>query len=113
MRSPAPASFVHYGATIHSDDPLSSEKKLPDGRIWKNVTTEAKSRVAQTLADFRGNHLYNFLDANLRRFNAEVPMIALWDDHDVLDNWYREKRLDDDPRYREKDGRGLARRGEG
>ena len=49
----------------------------------RTSSTEAKSRVAETLADFRGNHLYNFLDANLRRFNAEVPMIALWDDHDV------------------------------
>ena len=74
--------------------------------------TEAKSRVAQTLSDFRGNHLYNLLDANLRRFNAEVPTIALWDDHDVLDNWYWERRLDEDPRYGEKDVGVLARRAE-
>ncbi|WP_295145490.1 alkaline phosphatase D family protein [uncultured Reyranella sp.] len=109
MRSLAPDFFVHCGDTIYADDPLFSEKRLPDGRIWKNLTTEAKSKVAETLADFRGNHLYNFLDANLRRFNAEVPMIALWDDHDVVDNWYREKRLDTDPRYREKDVGLLAR----
>ncbi len=108
----APDFFVHCGDTIYADDPLAPEKKLPDGRIWKNLTTEAKSKVAETLADFRGNHLYNFLDANLRRFNAEVPMIALWDDHDVLDNWYREQRLDEDPRYREKSVGVLAQKAE-
>ncbi len=112
MRSLAPDFFVHCGDTIYADDPLAPEKALPDGRLWKNVMTEAKSRVAQTLADFRGNHLYNFLDANLRRFNAEVPTIALWDDHDVLDNWYWERRLDEDPRYGEKDVGVLARRAE-
>lgn len=112
MRSLAPDFFVHCGDTIYADDPLAPEKTLPDGRIWTNVMTEAKSRVAETLADFRGNHLYNFLDANLRRFNAEVPTIALWDDHDVLDNWYWQRRLDEDPRYGEKDVGVLAQRAE-
>ena len=112
MRALAPDFFVHCGDTIYADDPLSPEKKLPDGRIWKNVTTEAKSKVAETLADFRGNHLYNLLDHNLRRFNAEVPMIALWDDHDVLDNWYWERRLDEDARYQEKSVGVLAQRAE-
>jgi alkaline phosphatase D len=112
MRSLEPDFFVHCGDTIYADDPLAPEKQLPDARIWKNVVTEAKSRVAETLADFRGNHLYNLLDANLRRFNAEVPTIALWDDHDVVDNWYREKRLDADQRYREKEVAMLAQRAE-
>lgn len=112
MRSLAPDFFVHCGDTIYADDPLSPEKKLPDGRIWKNLVTPAKSKVAETLAEFRGNHLYNFLDDNLRRFNAEVPMMALWDDHDVIDNWSWEKRLDDDPRYREKGAGILARHGQ-
>jgi len=109
MRSLTPDFFVHCGDTIYADDPLSPEKRLPDGRVWRNITTEAKSKVAETLDEFRGNHLYNLLDANLRRFHAEVPTIALWDDHDVVDNWYREKRLDADPRYGEKDVGVLAR----
>ena len=112
MRLLAPDFFVHCGDTIYADDPLAAEKKLPDGRIWKNITTDAKSKVAESQAEFRGNHLYNFLDANLRRFNAEVPMIALWDDHDVVDNWYREKHLEEDSRYREKNVSVLARRAE-
>jgi alkaline phosphatase D len=110
MRRLAPDFFVHCGDTIYADNPLRSEKKLPDGRVWKNLVTDVKSKVAETLGEFRGNYLYNLLDANLRRFNAEVPMIALWDDHEVVDNWFWEKRLDADPRYREKDVRVLAER---
>lgn len=110
MRRLAPDFFVHCGDTIYADNPLRPEKKLPDGRVWKNLVTDAKSKVAETLAEFRGNYLYNLLDGNVRRFNAEVPMIALWDDHEVVDNWYWEKRLDADPRYREKDVAALAER---
>lgn len=110
MRRLSPDFFVHCGDTIYADNPLRPEKKLPDGRVWKNLVTDAKSKIAETLGEFRGNYLYNFLDANLRRFNAEVPMIALWDDHEVVDNWYWEKRLDADSRYQEKDVRVLAER---
>ena len=35
------------------------------------------------------------MDENLRRFNAEVPIVAQWDDHDVLNNWYPAEWLDD------------------
>jgi alkaline phosphatase D len=108
MRNLGPDFFVHCGDTIYADNPLAAEKKLPDGRVWRNLVREAKSKVAETLAEFRGNHLYNFLDDNLRRFNAEVPMVALWNDHDVLDNWYWERRLDDDPRYQQKSAAVLA-----
>lgn len=112
MRRLAPDFFVHCGDTIYADNPLAAEKKLPDGRIWKNLVTEAKSKVAESLPEFRGNHLYNLLDDNLRRFNAEVPTVALWDDHEVVDNWTWEKRLDADPRYAEKVVRTLATRSE-
>ena len=47
---------------------------LPDGGTWRNITTEEKSKVAETLAEFRGNFRYNLLDENLRRFNAQVPV---------------------------------------
>jgi len=110
MRSLRPDFFVHCGDTIYADNPLSAEVRLPDGTIWRNLVTEAKSKVAETLDEFRGNFRYNLLDANLRRFNADVPQIALWDDHEVVDNWHWNLRLDSDPRYREKDAGVLARR---
>jgi alkaline phosphatase D len=102
MRRLQPDFFVHSGDTIYADNPLAAEKKLPDGKVWRNIVTEAKSKVAETLEEYRGNHRYNLLDDNLRRFNAEVPTLAQWDDHDVLDNWYWQKRLDPDQRYHEK-----------
>ena len=63
---------------------------------------EAKSRPAQTLADFRGNHQYNLTDEHMRRFNAEVAQMPLWDDHEVRDNWYPTRDLSKDDRYQVK-----------
>ena len=111
MRQVEPAFFIHSGDTIYADGPIAAEVALPDGGVWKNLTTEAKSKVAETLAEFRGNYAYNLMDENVRRFNAAVPMLAQWDDHEVVDNWYWEKRLDQDERYKEKSVAVLAGRG--
>ena len=88
MRGLEPDFFIHSGDTIYADDPLVAERATPDGGVWKNLTTEAKAKVAETLDEFRGNYAYNLLDGNLRRFNAQVPMFAQWDDHEVVNNWY-------------------------
>jgi alkaline phosphatase D len=79
--------FVHSGDTIYADNPIPREMTLKDGTVWRNVVTEAKSRVAQTLEDFRGCYRYNLLDANLRRFQAETPQVWQWDDHEFRNNW--------------------------
>ena len=82
-----PDFFIHSGDHIYADCPIAAEQKLPNGETWKNVVTEDKSRVAQTLADFRGNYKYNLVDRNLLAFNAEVPLFAQWDDHEVTNDW--------------------------
>ncbi len=82
-----PDFFIHSGDHIYADCPVPSELKLPDGGTWRNIVTEEKSVVARSLAQFRGNYKYNLLDENLRAFNAEVPMFAQWDDHEVTDDW--------------------------
>jgi alkaline phosphatase D len=110
MRKLAPDFFIHSGDTIYADNPIPAELKLPDGAIWRNVTTEAKSKVAETLDEFRGNYLYNLLDENVRRFNAEVPQIWQWDDHEVMNNWSPGKDLMADPRYKEKSIATIAAR---
>jgi alkaline phosphatase D len=46
----------------------------------------------------------------MRRFNAEVPQIVLWDDHEVRDNWYWERDLAQDDRYKVKSAALLAAR---
>ncbi len=101
MRSVEPDFFIHSGDTIYADNPIQAEVKLPDGQIWRNLTIPEKSKVAETLHEFRMNHAYNLLDENVRGFNAAVPIYAQWDDHDVTDNWYWEMRKDADPRYHE------------
>lgn len=109
MRQLKPDFFIHSGDTIYADVPIESEVKLDDGRIWKNVTTLEKSKVAETLQEFRGNYRYNLLDENIRRFNAEVPQLVQWDDHEVTNNWYPTELLEDD-RYQVKSVATLAAR---
>jgi alkaline phosphatase D len=110
MRRTEPDIFVHCGDTIYADQHIPAEIKLDDGSIWKNLVTEAKSKVAETLDEFRGNYQYNLLDEHMRRFNAEVPQIVIWDDHEVRDNWYDARDLQKDDRYKVKSVPLLAAR---
>jgi alkaline phosphatase D len=82
-----PDFFIHSGDHIYADCPIPSELKLPNGEIWRNIVTEEKSAVSHSLAQYRGNYKYNLLDGNLRAFNAQVPMLAQWDDHEVTNDW--------------------------
>jgi alkaline phosphatase D len=93
MRKHAPDFFLHSGDTIYADGIISSEVKLPDGKLWKNLTIPEKAKVAETLDEFRAAHKYNLLDDNLRAFNAEVPIFVQWDDHEVTNNWSASKQL--------------------
>ncbi|HJR57840.1 MAG TPA: alkaline phosphatase D family protein [Vicinamibacterales bacterium] len=110
MRGAEPDVFIHCGDTIYADGTLAAEVKLDDGTVWKNIVTEAKSKAAETLDEFRGNYKYNLLDEHMRRFNAEVPQVVIWDDHEVRDNWYWERDLSQDARYRLKSAALLAAR---
>jgi len=82
-----PDFFIHSGDHIYADCPVERELKLPDGDVWRNIVTEEKSAVAQTLEQFRGNYKYNWLDPNFRAFHAAVPLFAQWDDHEVTNDW--------------------------
>lgn len=99
MLKARPDFFIHSGDTIYADNPIAAEAKLPDGGLWKNVVTEDVSKVAETLAEFRGRYKYNLLDRNVVAFNAEVPLLAQWDDHEVTNNWSPSKSLTEDERY--------------
>jgi alkaline phosphatase D len=107
MRRAQPDFFVHTGDTIYADSPVLPEIRLPDGSLWKNVVTPEKSKVAETLDEFRGNYTYNMLDDNVRRFNADISQLVLWDDHEVKNNWHPAMSLDADERYTEKNPRVL------
>jgi alkaline phosphatase D len=108
MRKHRPDFFLHSGDTIYADGPLKPEVTLADGKVWKNLIVPEKTKVAETLDEFRGAHKYNFLDGNLRAFNAEVPIFAQWDDHEVVNNWSPSKELP--PAYKVRDINLLAAR---
>ncbi len=107
MRRANPDFFIHSGDQIYADGPIPAEIKLDDGTLWKNVTSPAKARVAESLGDYRGNLAYNLLDEHKRRFCAEVPMLVQWDDHEVRNNWYPGQILGDE-RYTVKSASLLA-----
>ncbi|WP_372498640.1 alkaline phosphatase D family protein [Yinghuangia soli] len=101
MRQLRPDFFLCSGDLVYSDGPLAASVALPDGRTWRNLVTPEKSKVAETLSEYRGQFAYNLLDTNYRAFAAEVAQINQWDDHEVVNNWYPGEILED-ARYTEK-----------
>ncbi len=108
MARHSPDLFINSGDLIYADNPLADTVALDDGGIWRNRVTPAKRGVAQTLDDFRGNYAYYLLDEHAQWFNATTPVIAQWDDHDVLNNWTVATDLTRNAAYREKSIRRLA-----
>ncbi|WP_285665249.1 alkaline phosphatase D family protein [Actinorhabdospora filicis] len=102
-----PDFFLCSGDFYYADNPIPESITLADGRVWRNVVTAEKSKVAETLDEFRGQYKYNLADTNLREFLSKVPLINQWDDHEVINNWYPGKVLTDD-RYTEKNVDALA-----
>jgi alkaline phosphatase D len=111
MRRRNPHFFVHSGDNIYADGPIASSVIAEGGRLWTNIVTPQVAKVAETLDEFRGRYRYNLLDENVRRFNAEVPQIWQWDDHEVVNNWSDSKDLSGDVRYSEKNVPLLVGRG--
>jgi alkaline phosphatase D len=95
-----PDFFLHSGDTIYADGPLKDEVELKDGTKWINkVVTDEKSKVAETLAEYRGQWKYNLMDEHCRALNAICPTFLQWDDHEVVNNWSSSKDLSGDERY--------------
>src|SRR5262245_57190321 len=44
MRRHSPDFFIHSGDQIYADGPIHAEVKTDDGKVWKNRTTEGKSK---------------------------------------------------------------------
>ena len=109
MRQQDPDLFIHSGDMIYADAPLPERITLDDGSVWTNLVTPAKSHAAETLEDYRGNFAYNRLDEHVRRFSAAVPIVAQWDDHEVVNNWYPTEVIDQEG-YKERRASVLAAR---
>jgi alkaline phosphatase D len=111
MRQRSPLFFIHSGDNIYADGPIVASMMAENGQVWNNIVTPEVAKVAETLDEFRGRYRYNLLDENVRRFNAEVPQIWQWDDHEVTNNWSDSKDLSADTRYSEKNVALLIARG--
>src|SRR5262249_61275920 len=53
MRTWQPDFLIHSGDTVYADGPLQPTVLLPDGSLWHNLVTPEKSKLAETLAEFR------------------------------------------------------------
>lgn len=102
MLNENPDFFIHSGDTIYADGPIAKTQQAENGVTWRNIVTEEVSKVAESLNEFRGRYKYNLLDENVLAFNAKVPQIWQWDDHEVVNNWSDSKDLSSDERYTEK-----------
>ncbi len=109
MRARHADFFLCSGDNVYADGPVVESVPLPDGSTWRNLTTPAKSKVAETLDEFRGQYQYNLMADNWRAFLAETAQVSQWDDHEVTNNWYPGEILED-ARYAEKQVDVLAAR---
>ena len=82
-----PAGLFHpFRRSIYADCPVEPELKLPDGEVWRNIVTEQKS-VARAASTVPRQLQIQSARRQFRAFNAEVPMFAQWDNHEVINHW--------------------------
>lgn len=105
MRARQPDFFLHSGDTVYADGPMQPQVDTGQWGTWTNAYLDLvpeKTKVAETLREYHRNYLYNLFDENVRRFNAEVPQIWQWDDHETANNWSPGKDLSGNAAYTEK-----------
>lgn len=76
MLQTRPDFVIVLGDTIYGDDVCPSPPNAPGSEF-----------TAATLDQFRAKHRYQRGSAALQRFLASVPVYAIWDDHDVRNNF--------------------------
>lgn len=101
MRARNADFFLCSGDNVYADGPVQASVALPDGSTWQNLVIPEKTKVAETLDEFRGQYRYNLMADNWRAFLAETAQVSQWDDHEVTNNWYPGEILTD-TRYTEK-----------
>jgi alkaline phosphatase D len=81
IRDSAPQFFIGLGDMIYADS------------ICRLVGLHGNRQVARTvgnavsLEDYRAHWRYNREDAGLAALLASIPYYAVWDDHEVVNNW--------------------------
>jgi len=75
-------AVLHLGDYIYEYGPLGYASLLAIAVDRESVPTHE----TLTLADYRQRHAQYKTDADLRTLHATLPMIAVWDDHDLANN---------------------------
>ncbi|HEU5319983.1 MAG TPA: alkaline phosphatase D family protein, partial [Methylomirabilota bacterium] len=68
--------FLFVGDTVYADVPCRRPDTVPGANF-----------VATTLAGYRARHRYNREDAALQAFLRATPVSAIWDDHEVRNDF--------------------------
>lgn len=71
-----PAFMIFLGDTIYSDDRCPSPPNAP-----------GSESTASVLDEYRAKHRYQREDKAFQRFLAATPVYAIWDDHEVRNNF--------------------------
>src|SRR3954452_12860702 len=79
-----------YAEAYHSKKTGTGVRDDKIGR--ENPDNPGIVREAVTLADYRAKYELYRTDPALRRVHAEFPMVMLWDDHEVQDNYAGKER---------------------
>ncbi|WP_372790701.1 alkaline phosphatase [Paraconexibacter sp.] len=74
-----------YSETYHSVK--GTKTAVRDDRIGRSGPNKSIVREARTLSDYRKKYSLYRSDPALRAVHAEFPMVMLWDDHEVQDNY--------------------------
>lgn len=85
------ATLADIDAAVHLGDYLYEYPK--DGYASGNAAALGRVSVPQTetlaLADYRRRHAQYKTDTDLQALHAAVPMIAVWDDHEIANDTWR------------------------
>jgi alkaline phosphatase D len=76
MRRRRPDLFLFVGDTVYADQMCGSRPHVAGADY-----------VAATLDEFHGKHRYNRADPMLQEFFRATPVYAMWDDHEVRNNF--------------------------
>jgi alkaline phosphatase D len=71
-----PDLFLFVGDTIYADHRCEGDGVVPGADY-----------VASTLGEFRAKHRYNRMDPNVQALFSQTAVSAIWDDHDVRNNF--------------------------
>jgi len=76
MRDTKPDFTLFVGDTIYADGKCASPPNF-----------SGYDFIAETLPQYRAKHRYQREDQYLQRFLAEIPLYAIWDDHEVRNDF--------------------------